>query len=205
MVVRPLSARALALITISLAVTAAAAPASTAAALTPATTVITARADSPTGWVPITDPASGISVMLPDQPTVKNTTTTAADGGTLPLRQYLVQLNGGDRAVLFQVIDAPFRQIDFGKLTRALASFQATTNGAVTNATVTNSRDFVLDGRPANDARITATIEGTPAVMLVRLVADDGYIVGIMTLGRATEENALISLQQQVLGTLHLV
>ena len=173
MVVRPLRARALTLITISLAV--AAAPASTASALTPPTAVITARADPPSWWLPTTDPASGISVMLPGQPTVKNTTTKAADGSTLPLRQYLVQLNGGSRAVLFEVIDGPFRPIDFDRGLQAVASPQAMTNATMTNGTVTNSRHFVLDGRPADDGRITAAIEGTPAVILVRLVADRGY------------------------------
>jgi ABC-type transport system substrate-binding protein len=82
MVVRPPRASALALITISLAVTAAAAPASTAAALTPPTTVITARADPPNGWVPITDPASGTSVILTRHADAALTNAVRASGLT---------------------------------------------------------------------------------------------------------------------------
>jgi hypothetical protein len=53
--------------------------------------------------VTTTDPVSGISVMLPGQPTVENTTGKATDGETLPLRQYLLELDQGSRAVLFQI------------------------------------------------------------------------------------------------------
>jgi hypothetical protein len=190
-------ARGLALTVISLAVTGAA-PASLATVLTPPTAFITVRAeDPPSGWVTTTDP-SGISVMLPGQPTVKNTTTTDADGKTLPLRQYSLLLSGGNRVVTFQVIDAFFRTVDFDKALQAMASAQP-------KGTVTSSRHFVLDGHPADDGRVTAIIEGTPAVYLVRLVADSGYLVGIMTLGAAPQESALTPFHQQVLGTLHLV
>lgn len=205
MAVRLRLAGALALTALSVALTGAAVPATanTATALTPPAASITAQADPPSGWVATTDPVSGISVMLPGQPTVKNTTTTAANGDILPLHQYILELNGGSRVVLFQVIDAPFRQIDFDRGLQKLASSQS--NGTVTNGTVTDSRHFVLDGRPADDGRITATVAGTPAVLLVRVVADNGYLVGIFTLGRITEENALMSFHQQLLGTLHLV
>lgn len=199
MVVRLRLAGALVLTAISLAITGATVPANTATALTPSAVSIIAQADDPqSGWVTTTDPASGISVMLPGQPTVKNTTTTDADGNTVPLRQYMLELNEGSRAVLFQVIDVPFRHVDFDKSLQAVASSEP-------NGTVTDSRHFVLDGLPADDGRITATIEGTPAVYLVRLVVDKGYLVAIATLGRITEEKALISFHQQILGTLHLI
>jgi hypothetical protein len=205
MAVRLRLAGAGALTVLSVALTGAAVPANatTATALTPPAASTTASAEPPSGWVTTTDPASGISVMLPGQPTVKNTTTTAADGVTVPLRQYILELNGGSRVVLFQVIDATFRQIDFDKALQGAASSQP--DGTVTDGTVTDSRHFVLDGRPADDGRITATVAGTPAVYLVRLVADKGYLAGIITLGRVTEENALMSFHHQVLGTLRLI
>ncbi|MGH3718276.1 MAG: hypothetical protein ACRDRI_05415 [Pseudonocardiaceae bacterium] len=191
-------ARALALTAISLAVTGAAAPAGAATVLKPSHALITTRVDAPSGWMTTTDPVSGISVMLPGQPTVKNTTTTSANGDTLPLRQYILELNGGSRTVVFQVIDAPFRPIDFDKGLQLVASTQG-------NGMVTTSRHFTLDGHPADDSRITGIIEGTPAVSLVRFVADSGYLVAILTVGRSTEESGLIPLHQEVLGTLHLV
>lgn len=200
MAVRLRLAGALVFTAISLAITGAAVPANTATVLTPLAASITARADPPSEWVTITDPLSGISVMLPGQPTVKNTTTTSAVGETLPLRQYILELNEGSRVVLFQVVDAPFRQVDFDRGLQAQATASSQSNG-----TVTDSRHFVLDGRPADDGRITATVEGTPAVLLIRLVADKGYLVEVMTLGRITEEKALMSFHQQVLGTLHLI
>ncbi|MBV9139610.1 MAG: hypothetical protein JO115_01585 [Pseudonocardiales bacterium] len=205
MAVRLRLAGALVLTALSVALTGAAVPANanTTTAPTPPAASITAQADPPSGWVTTTDPVSGISVMLPGQPTVKNTTTTDANGETLPLRQYLLEFDGGNRAVLFQVIDATFRQVDFDKALQGAASAQS--DGTVTDGTVTNSRHFVLDGRPAADGRITATVAGTPAVYLVRLVADNGYLVGIITLGKATEEDALMSFHQQVLGTLRLI
>jgi len=119
-------------------------------------------------------------------------------GKCVQLRQYMLELNEGSRGVVFHIIDAPFRHVDFNKSLHGFAS-------AEPDGTVTDSRHFVLDGLPADDGRITATIEGTPAVYLVRLVADKGYLVGIFTFGRITEEKALLSFHQQVLGTLHLI
>ncbi|MGH3779549.1 MAG: hypothetical protein ACRDRO_02680 [Pseudonocardiaceae bacterium] len=54
-----------------------------------------------------TDPVGGLSVMLPGQPTVQTTT---------------LLIDGGSRAVLFEVIDAAFRSIDFDKSLQGGAS-----------------------------------------------------------------------------------
>ncbi|MGH3832839.1 MAG: hypothetical protein ACRDRS_20770 [Pseudonocardiaceae bacterium] len=51
----------------------------------------------------------------------------------------------------------------------------------------------------------TDPASGVSVMLPGRLVSDNGYLVGIATLGRVTEESALIQLHQQVLGTLHLV
>lgn len=199
MAVGPRLVRVLALTAITLALAGAAAPASPATALTPPTAFTTIPVEDPTpsGWATTTDPVSGISVMLPGQPTVVKTTTTDADGKTLPLRQYRLELNQGSRAVFFQVIDAPFRKVDLDKGLRGIST--------ELKGTVTSSRHFVLDGHPALDGRYTATVEGTPAVGLVRLVVDSGYLVGIMTLGTVAEERAMTQFHQQVLGTLRLI
>jgi hypothetical protein len=55
-------------------------------------------------WVTTTDPASGISVMLPGQPTVHKTTSTT-DGKLITIRTYVQKLTDSHGAIVFMVMD----------------------------------------------------------------------------------------------------
>jgi hypothetical protein len=199
MAVRSRLAWALALTAISLAVTGAAAPASPATALTAPYTLTTLRAEGPpSGWVTTTDPTSGISVMLPGQPTINQTTTIAADGKSIQIRAYACNLSGSNGVVVFVIADGASGTADLD------AAMQSITSTSGSNGTVTSSRHFVLDGHPALDGRFTVTIRDIPAVGLARFVSDSDHLVGIATSGPVTEEDTLARLHQQVLHTLRL-
>jgi hypothetical protein len=87
----------------------------------------------PAEWVLTTDPPSGVSAMLPVQPSVDNTSIRTDDGDTLPLRQYLVNLSDGRGQALFQVSDAPGRILDLDKSVQAVAeSLQHFTSSEIT-------------------------------------------------------------------------
>jgi hypothetical protein len=55
-------------------------------------------------WVTTTDPASGISVMLPGQPTVHKTTSTT-NGKPITIRTYVQKLTDSHGAIVFMVMD----------------------------------------------------------------------------------------------------
>jgi hypothetical protein len=183
-----------------LAATGTVASASPPSALASTSAVATVHAEGAVSGdgVTTTDTPSGISVMLPGQPTVKKTTTAAADGTDLPLRQYLLALNGGNEAVLSEVGDAAFRTFHADKGLQGVFSRWP-------GGTITSSRHLDINGHPAIDGRLTATMNGTPAVCLIRIVSDNGYVVRVFTLGRVTEENDLTALHQQVIDTLRLI
>lgn len=149
-------------------------------------------------WVSTTDPPSNISVLLPNKPTVKNTTTTDGNGATVPLRQYLVGLSDGRGEALFQVVDAPDRIIDLDKSVQSMAS------GVGSEGTVTSNRHFDLDGHPAVDARCTSTIDGSLYVVLLRLISDRGYMIMVATDGPIAQEGSLNRTHQQILQTLRI-
>ena len=198
--IRPHVTRVVAVTVLGLIATGTVVPARPATALAHPAAVVTIDAkDPPSGsWVMTNDLASGISVMLPGEATVKNTTTPDADGVNVPVRQYILQLNGGNGAVIFEVGDAAHRSFDPDKGLQGISS-------AYPDGKVTASRHLIVNGAPAIDGRITATIAGTPAVCLARFIDDRGYVVGILTLGRITDESELTSLHQQVIKTLHLI
>ncbi|HET9254343.1 MAG TPA: hypothetical protein VFO16_03950 [Pseudonocardiaceae bacterium] len=179
------------------ALTGAVAPASAAAARTAPHALTTLLAeDSPSQWVSTTDPDSGISVMLPGQPTLHKTTITI-NGKPIATRAYVRKLTGSHGVIVFMVMDGA-AGVDLD------AVMQGMTSTVGTNGTVTSSRHFVLDGRPALDGRSTFTLKNTPAVGLARFVSDGDRVVGIGTIGPVAEENTLTQVHQQALGTLQL-
>jgi hypothetical protein len=190
---------AVALATLSAAVTGVAASASPATALRAPHAAMALRAEgAPSGWVTTTDPVSGISVMLPGRPTVKNTTATIV-GKSITSRTYSQEHSGAKGVIVFKVADVASGADDLDAAIQGTASTPEWSNG-----TVTSSRHFVLDGHPALDGRFTATINNRPIIGLVRFVSGSDYSVGILTVGVVTDENTLAQSHQQVLGTLQL-
>jgi hypothetical protein len=163
--------------------------------------------DSTSEWVFTTDPASGISVKLPGQPTI-NTTAFTADGKSFPVRMYtrkLSKINGG---IIFSVLDAPAGVTRPGpaELDTAMDGFvQGVTSKTGGKGEITSSRHFDLDGHPAADGRFAFTTDkGTADVGVIRLVCQDNHLVMIATLGAADKENTMTRIHQKVLGTLQL-
>jgi hypothetical protein len=161
----------------------------------------TVSADRPPldGWMLTTDPSTGVSVRLPAQPQVENTTTNIDSGETLPLRQYSLNLSDGRGQALFEVVDAPDRILDLDKGLQAVAAATGT------GGTVTSSRHLDVDGHPALDARYTTVIDGSTYVFFIRVVGDRGHIILVEAGGPVAQENSLSGTHQQVLSTLHLI
>jgi hypothetical protein len=166
---------------------------------TPTNNTVSAGSTLLDGWTLTTDPPTGVSVRLPTQPQVQNTTTTTEGGDTLPLRDYTLNLSDGRGTIEFTVADAPDRILDLDK------GLQAVVAGAGSGGILTSSRHFDVDGHPAVDARYTTNVDGSPYVAFARLVADRGHIIIINTTGPFTQENSLNGTHQQILGTLHLI
>ncbi|MFB7113658.1 hypothetical protein [Streptomyces sp. NPDC056190] len=59
-------------------------------------------------------------------------------------------------------------------------------------------------GHPAREGRITDNHRGVPSVTLVRYVAADDHLVGLMAGGPATDEKGVKQLYQQLTGSLHI-
>jgi hypothetical protein len=111
--------------------------------------------------VTTTDPASGINVMLPGQPTLHKTTRTT-NGKPTTTRTYVQKLTDSRGAVVFMVKDGA-AGVDLDAALRGMTS----TVGA--NGTVTSSRHVVLDGHPTLDGRFAFTHKNTPAVGLANI------------------------------------
>ncbi|MFF4826936.1 hypothetical protein ACFY20_28645 [Streptomyces sp. NPDC001312] len=147
-------------------------------------------------WVDTTDAPSGITVKLPGRAKVEHDSVTRS-GRTLQIREYGVSA-GTNEAAAFQVTDthgADLKAAPEGAIQGLAAHY---------SGTVSRNQPLEVAGYPARESRITFDRHGVPSVLLVRYVAADDHLVGLVASGPATDEKGVKQLYQQLTGSLRI-
>lgn len=149
-------------------------------------------ADPAENWVEITDEPTGITFRLPAEPTVQEVTEPYVDGGTYTGRQYSVETNDGSAAIVFTVYDVPGTEenLDMG-IKQICKNYEDLSDPAA----ATSSQETEVDGRPAREAHLSSQTDVGAASLIA---ADDAHIVEFLSLGPATEEQAMAEIHQQI-------
>ncbi|WP_189317892.1 hypothetical protein [Streptomyces brasiliensis] len=146
-------------------------------------------------WVDTTDAPSGITVKLPGRAKVEHDSFTLS-GKTYQIRRYKVSV--GKNKVAFEVVDMhgadPKPELD-----PAVRGAAASISG-----TITRNQPLKVAGHSAREGRITFDNHGVPSVTLVRSVAADDHLVGLVAGGPATDEHGVKQLYQQLTSSLRI-